>query len=131
MGKFQDLTGQKFGRLTVLKRVENKGKNVMWECECSCGNPIHSFVSSSNLKNGKVQSCGCMGREKTIKRNKNPKKNTYYFYKDYVKGITKEGEEFFIDKEDYEKIKNYHWHSHYVNRKTNYVSCIFDDADQK
>ena len=126
MSKFQDLTNQKFGRLTVLKRAPNKGKNVMWECECSCGNPNHSFVSSTNLKTGKVKSCGCIGKEKTILRNKNPKKNDYIFYEDYVEGKTKEGETFVLDKEDFEKIKNYIWHSHYVNRKNNYVSCIFN-----
>ena len=124
MGKFQDLTGRKFNRLTVLKRVENKGRNVMWECKCSCNNPIHPIVSSANLKSGKVKSCGCLNREKTIERNKHPKKNEYFFYDDYVKGITKEGEEFFVDKEDFEKIESYYWHSHYVKRKANYVSCI-------
>lgn len=126
MGKFQDLTGQKFGKLTVLKRTKNKGKNIMWECECDCGNPIHSIVSSTNLKTGNVKSCGCIGREKTIERNKCPKKNNYTFYNEYIEGETKEGEKFIIDKEDFEKIKNYQWHSHYVNRKKNYVSCIFN-----
>ena len=125
MSKFLDLTGQKFNRLTVLKRVENKGRNAMWECECSCGNPIHTIVSSANLKSGKVKSCGCLNREKTIERNKHPKRNEYFFYDDYIKGITKEGEEFFIDKEDFEKIEQYCWHSHYVKRRSNYVSCTF------
>ena len=36
MGKFVDLTGMKFGRWEVLKRVENKGKNTMYLCKCSC-----------------------------------------------------------------------------------------------
>lgn len=31
-----DLTGQKFGRLTVISRAENKGKRVAWNCLCEC-----------------------------------------------------------------------------------------------
>ena len=38
MGQFIDLTGQRFGRLTALKRVENKGKLTQWLFQCDCGN---------------------------------------------------------------------------------------------
>lgn len=53
-----DLTGQKFGQLTVLSYVDmpNK-KGSYWECLCSCGNK--KIVSSKNLKTGKTTSCGC------------------------------------------------------------------------
>lgn len=61
MGKFIDLTGQKFGRLTVIKRVENKGKNTYWLCKCDCGN-IKS-VRVDSLKNGSIKSCGCYQKE--------------------------------------------------------------------
>ena len=41
MGKFQDLTGQKFGRLTVIKRAENTSNNqAQWICKCECGKEI-------------------------------------------------------------------------------------------
>lgn len=36
--KCNDLTGQKFGRLTVLERSENQGRYVRWLCQCECGN---------------------------------------------------------------------------------------------
>ncbi len=58
MGKFKDLTGQKFGRLTVLSRGENKGINTMWNCICDCGN-IKEFYRSG-LMCGGSQSCGCL-----------------------------------------------------------------------
>lgn len=35
---FIDLTGNKYGRLTVIKRVENQGNKSMWQCLCDCGN---------------------------------------------------------------------------------------------
>ena len=39
MGKFKDLTGQTFGKLTVIKRVEDqKAGRPMWLCQCACGN---------------------------------------------------------------------------------------------
>ena len=55
----EDLTGQTFGFLTVLKLSNNKNSQgcYYWECKCDCGN-IH-YVTSSNLKNKNVQSCGC------------------------------------------------------------------------
>ena len=45
-----DLTGKKFGNLTVISRAENKGKSVAWNCVCDCGNSV--IVTGSNLKNG-------------------------------------------------------------------------------
>lgn len=68
MGAFQDLTGQVFGRLTVLERGPDKdrdnGKNVvMWSCKCSCGNK--TLVAGGSLKSGRTMSCGCLQRERT------------------------------------------------------------------
>ena len=62
MGKFINLTGQVFGRLTVVERAENKGKQPAWRCRCSCGN--EKIVSGGNLKSGSVASCGCLQRER-------------------------------------------------------------------
>lgn len=62
MGKFVDLTGQKFGRLTVIKRVENKGRNACWLCKCECGN--EKIIRGDSLKSGHTMSCGCLQSEK-------------------------------------------------------------------
>lgn len=67
MGKLQDLTGQKFGRLTVLKFSYRKGTNYFWKCRCDCGNEID--VVSGSLKRGLTKSCGCYNLEKIIERN--------------------------------------------------------------
>ena len=63
MGAFDNLTGRQFGRLIVINRAPNRGTATMWNCECSCCEHNIVQVSSSDLKNGKVRSCGCLKRE--------------------------------------------------------------------
>lgn len=58
---FVDLTGQKFGRLTVIERAENKGSQTYWKCRCDCGNVC--VVNAYSLKTNHTKSCGCF-REK-------------------------------------------------------------------
>ena len=62
-----DLTGMRFGRLSV-KRKSNPKKGYhgsMWECVCECGNT--TIVNAQNLKSGNTTSCGCYGAEQRIK----------------------------------------------------------------
>lgn len=56
--KLDDLTGQTFGRLTVIERAPNRDGRVYWKCRCSCGNVTE--VSAQNLKLGLATSCGCV-----------------------------------------------------------------------
>lgn len=63
MGKFIDLTGQKFGRLTVIKRLlNNKYHCAMWECKCDCDNIVK--ISSNSLRSKNTKSCGCLQKER-------------------------------------------------------------------
>lgn len=62
MSKLIDLTGQTFGRLTVLSRGENRSKMTTWNCVCECGNKTSPDANS--LRRGKSKSCGCLVREK-------------------------------------------------------------------
>ena len=56
--KLNDLTGHRFGRLTVLERVENnKWGQRKYLCKCNCGREIVTL--GKNLCNGRVKSCGC------------------------------------------------------------------------
>lgn len=65
MGKFQDLTGMKFGKLTVLKRADKGNmKATRWICECECGNI--KIVYGADLKSGHTKSCGCYKAEHFI-----------------------------------------------------------------
>lgn len=55
-----DVSGQRFGRLLVVRRDGFRGKNAAWLCACDCGNSI--TVAGGALKAG-TQSCGCLARE--------------------------------------------------------------------
>lgn len=63
MGKIKDLTGQKFGKLTVLSMTnERRHRQVVWKCQCDCGNI--TYVVGQALRTGHIQSCGCNWYEK-------------------------------------------------------------------
>ena len=72
MGKYKDLTGMKFGRLTVLQRVEDRispsGKhNVQYKCLCDCGK--EKIILGTNLSRGLTNSCGCLQKERASAAN--------------------------------------------------------------
>lgn len=80
--KFIDLTNKKFGRLTVINRAKDRGKQTCWLCECDCGK--RTIVRSGNLKNGHTNSCGCLLKEqckKTGKKTKHGLSYTKLYYK--------------------------------------------------
>ena len=66
MGNFIDLTGIRFGKLTVLYRAEDhiqpSGQHKrVWHCKCDCGNECN--VRANDLKSGNTTSCGCVQQE--------------------------------------------------------------------
>lgn len=62
MGKFRDLTGQRFGRLVVKNFSHFNTKHVAyWVCMCDCGKK--RIVSRNNLTSGHTKSCGCLAQE--------------------------------------------------------------------
>ncbi len=58
MSKLIDLTGQKFGRLTVLERAFTRKGQLFWKCECDCGRVC--IVQGSSLRGRRTRSCGCL-----------------------------------------------------------------------
>jgi hypothetical protein len=66
---FIDLTGKRFGRLTVLG-IDDLTDNRMtiWRVRCDCGCEFTAL--GVNLRRGSTQSCGCLRREATAERNK-------------------------------------------------------------
>lgn len=67
---FTDLTGKRFGRLTVIKQSNapetNKNKSATyWLCRCDCGSEV--VVIAANLNNGHTQSCGCINSKGELK----------------------------------------------------------------
>lgn len=76
MSRIIDLTGQRFGRLVVIKRVGgNKHGRSMWLCKCDCG--TEKIITGNYLINGDTKSCGCLKLETAIKNGKANKTHDY------------------------------------------------------
>lgn len=68
-----DLTGQKFGRLTVIGRdTDRPSKKTYWVCQCDCGN--FKSVRADSLNAGAIRSCGCLHNEVFAKNAMNKQK---------------------------------------------------------
>lgn len=127
MSRFNDLTGKRFGNWLVLERAEDyvspKGrKTTQYLCECQCSNKTRKLIIGQNLIRGKTISCGCMKNELIAKSK--IKHNKYDLSGEYGKGYTEKGEEFWFDKEDYNLISNYSWHT---DKSGYYVAGIKKD----
>lgn len=122
-----DLTGQRFGRLTVVRRAENyvsptgKSRHLRWDCICDCGNKC--TVNGDFLKEGRTKSCGCLQKENLniINKHGRIKTNKYEIVGETVYVTVEKSEEKVIcDLEDWEYLKEYYW-----NLNTNgYVTAV-------
>lgn len=65
--KMIDMTGERFGRLLVVARAENRGTVAAWRCLCDCGQEV--IRTGGGLRLGQSLSCGCLRREKLVARN--------------------------------------------------------------
>lgn len=119
--KVKDITGQIYGRLTALYRLDktNKYYNSFWICKCECGNEVE--VRLSQLTAGKTKSCGCLNRELSSKRMKGSNHPMY--------GVRGENHHKWnpslTDKERHDKrdtVENYHFRNS-VFERDNYT-CI-------
>lgn len=61
MGKVIDITGKKYGKLTVIEYADH----AFWKCRCSCGKEV--IVRGAHLRSGASKSCGCSRIGKTGK----------------------------------------------------------------
>jgi hypothetical protein len=79
---FKDITGQKFGKLTVIGYKIENAKTYCY-CQCECGSK--SWVAKNNLINGHTQSCGCIsGSIGELNIQKILLENNIEFYKEFV-----------------------------------------------
>jgi hypothetical protein len=97
---FIDLTGKVFGKLCVIKRVENKGNQTYWLCKCDCGN--EKIIYGGSLIRGYTKSCGCLVSETFKKKYGESSLNKIYYT--YVNGAEKRNLSFSLTKEEFEKI---------------------------
>jgi len=102
-----------FDNWKVLGLSKNKSKDgkPLWICECQCEKKIIKLYNRHSLTSGKTHSCGCMNyqlrKETIIKKYK----NKYYFNRNICVIIANNTKnKYFIDAEDYEKIKDYPWY---------------------
>ena len=118
--KEKDLTGQVFGKLTVLRRSSKKSKDghIRWICHCVCGNECD--VLSNALKSGGTQSCGCTqlssgeGKIKKILQQMNVKYSTQYSFNE-LKGKNFLRFDFCIlDKDEIKCLIEYQGEQHYT-----------------
>ena len=69
MSKLIDLTGKKFGRLYVVKRIgSTKYHQPLWLCKCDCGN--ETILCGQAIRSGHTISCGCYNKEEVSKLHK-------------------------------------------------------------
>jgi hypothetical protein len=109
-----DLTGKKYGHLTVLYMSERRGvrQEIYWHCICDCENKTEKDYLGSCLRRGRTTCCGCRLIERARENGKKNKKYNQYDLESYTYGVgyTGKGEPFYFDKEDYEKIQPHYWH---------------------
>lgn len=135
----QNLVGQKFGRLTVLEYAgtkiygkKSKSSNALWKCVCDCQlrKPQeeweYCYLTTNELTSGNTQSCGCYGREKLIETLHARKTQNVYEHKNgFYIGYTKKGQEFYVDEQDFELIKDYKW---FIDANGYVTSHLADDS---
>lgn len=109
-GRVKDLTGKRFGRLTVLGPTNKRYYGyVIWKCQCDCGNivyePMHNISYNKNVK-----SCGCMLNENQNSWGEKISKHNKYIKNKKSYNVSDEnGNKFLVDLEDKDKIKSYYW----------------------
>jgi hypothetical protein len=140
-----DLTGERFGRLVVLERVENSKHNAaQWLCQCDCGKRI--IANSNNLRTLHTSSCGCKRAETTSRFLK--KYNTkhggcnerlYAVWQGIISRVTRPGNKRYTDYggrgikicdewKDYSVFRDWAYSNGY-NENALYGKCTIDRID--
>ena len=58
---FLDITGNVYGRLTVLERAPSVNARTMWKCRCECGAEV--VIQGAHIRSGSTKSCGCLAKD--------------------------------------------------------------------
>lgn len=135
--------GQPDSKLTVIEQAEDyistDGTRIaMWLCECSCADNNKIIVKGTNLRNGSTKSCGCIQKNRIIEYNKKNKSKTNIYsnklsdeHGDYYIGITSNtNKEFYVDADDFNKIKNYCWNEHITKNGYHALEARVPDSNK-
>jgi hypothetical protein len=137
--KFIDMTGWAMrehgvpeSKWTVIRQSDSNNKK--WLCECSCPNHTQKEVFGTSLRNGTSKSCGC---ETGTMISKNKMKHNQYSdlmvdeHGEYYIGFTSNtNEKFYIDADDFDKIKDYCW-CESKSRSTDIAKRVCTSVDNK
>ncbi len=91
-----DITGNKYGKLTVIKKSHSDKRNLYWECVCECGELC--YVNSSDLKRGRTNYC----KRCNDKKSRNSILNDLYVR--YKRGSLRRGYEFELSINEFKTI---------------------------
>ena len=120
-GRLIDLTGQIFGRLTVIQQGGfDKYRNALWLCKCTCG--TEKIIVGTSLRSGNTNSCGCLRDEITRDRVKLTPglANMRRIFGDYKRIAKRRGHTFDLTEKQFaELIKK---DCHYCGAKPNNVA---------
>lgn len=139
--KFDDLTGQQFGKLTVLGDSGKRDKfgRVYWKCKCSCEKQSIVYVIGQSLKTGNTKGCGCIkqsyGEEYIAHylKNNNIEYEQEYIFKNCVNPKTKTPLRFDFYLSAYNICIEYDGIQHFIytdkgwNTKQHYEDTIYRD----
>jgi hypothetical protein len=125
-----NLTGQKFNLLTVIKISGRKGKEkrILWQCSCDCGNTCH--ITSNKIKSGETKSCGCLRK---LKQGESAFNILYGHYKYHAK---KRNLDWNLNKINFKKLTKLNCYycgiepSQIQNNKTSTGNYIYNGVDR-
>lgn len=111
--KANDLTGRKFGKLTVIRRAEKKAgvrkRSARWLCKCDCGR--EKTIDANALVTGNTTTCGDCSW------------GAYELLPAYVAGHFEDGHTMLIDQSDYPLVSGYRW---WVDKSSGYFVTSID-----
>ena len=121
--KFIDMTnwvmkehGVPESKITVISLDKIVNGQTYWNCLCECGNECS--CNGAKVRNGHTLSCGCLHKERSAENaceigriygGWNKKYNDYDLSNDFGIGYFANGDSFYFDLEDYDKIKDFYW----------------------
>lgn len=119
-GRYIDLAGQKFGKLTAIERIDHitaKGNVIKkWKCECDCGSGKEVLATTTELRNGSKKSCGCVpGETRSMSKEDVSKWDELYQY--VRKNLMGYDDEQSLSTEMVLRLKGLRHNKHYENRK--------------
>ena len=98
MGKVIDLTGDRYGKLVVIRRNGSINGKAAWLCRCDCGG--EHTTKGVNLRHGDTKSCGCLAH------NRLPEGESTFnaIYKNYKRNAKRDNREWDISKSEFKRL---------------------------